>query len=81
MNDKSMKRDRALALSLARSRARNCGKPLPDPASIGPAVFTRLTPKISRELMLENLIAAFERMGITVKRGVETKVGDANDDK
>ena len=64
-----LKRDRALALFLARSHARNHGKPLPDPASIGPAVFTKLTPEMSEEQMVENLIAAIERMGITVKRG------------
>ena len=70
------KRDRALALSLARSHARNHGKSLPDPASIGPAVFTRLTPEMSHEQMHENLIAALGRMGITVKRDKETANGD-----
>ena len=71
-----LKRDRALALSLARSHARNHGKPLPDPASIGPAVFTRLTPEMNHEQMHENLIAALGRMGITVKRDKETANGD-----
>jgi len=31
---------------------------------------------MSHEEMLENLIAAFERMGIKVKRDVKTKGGD-----
>ena len=66
-----LKRDRAFALFLARSHARNHGKPPPDPETIGPAVFTRLTPEISEEQMLENLIAALERNGITVKRNKE----------
>ena len=76
-----LKRDRALALSLARSHARNHGKPLPDPASIGPAVFTRLTPEMSHEQMHENLIAALGRMGITVKRDKETDIEEKNHDK
>ncbi len=63
-----LKRDRAFALFLARSHARNHGKPPPDPETIGPAVFTRLTPEISEEQMLENLIATLERSGIEVKR-------------
>ena len=67
-----LKRDRAFALFLARSHARNHGKPLPDPATIGPAVFTRLTPEMSHEQMHENLIVALERMGIKVKRVNET---------
>jgi hypothetical protein len=40
-----------------------------------------LTPKMSQEQMVENLIAAFERMGIAVKRDVEINVGEADDDK
>ena len=63
-----MKRDRAFALFLARSHARNHGKPPPDPSSIGPAVFTKLTPEMSREQKVENLIAAIEPSGIKVKR-------------
>ena len=63
-----LKRTRALAFFLARAHARNHGKPLPDPATIGPAVFTKMTPEMSREQMHENLVAAIERMGITVKR-------------
>ena len=61
-----LKRDRAFALFLARNHARNHGKPMPDPATIGPAVFTKLTPEMSREQMVENVIAALERRGITV---------------
>ena len=71
-----LKRDRALASFLSRSRARQHGKPLPDPSAVGPATFTRLTRDMSHEEMLENLIAAFERMGIKVKRDVKTKGGD-----
>ena len=60
-------RDRAFALYLARCHASQHGKPMPDPASIGPAVFTKIDPKMSREQQRENLIAALERMGITVE--------------
>jgi hypothetical protein len=56
-----LKRDRGLALSLTRSHARQNGKPLPDPVTIGPAVFTRLTPEMSHEQVHENLIVALER--------------------
>ena len=63
-----LKRDKAFALFLARSHARNHGEPLPDPATIGLAAFTRLTPEMSEEQMLENLIATLERSGIEVKR-------------
>ena len=70
------KRDRAFALFLARSHARNHGEPLPDPSTIGPAVFTRLTPEMSKEQMNENLIAALEKNGIKVKRSRKPKGGD-----
>jgi hypothetical protein len=63
-----LKRDRAFALFLARNHARNHGKPLPDPSTIGPAVFTKLTPEMSREQMRENLIAAIEQSGNKVKQ-------------
>ena len=76
-----LKRDRALALFLARNHARNHGKPLPDPATIGPAVFTKMTPEMSREQMHENLVAAIERMGITVKRNKETNIEEENHDQ
>jgi hypothetical protein len=62
-----LKRDRALALFLARSHARNHGKPLPDPATIGPAVFTRIKPEMTRDEIRKNVYAALERNGITVK--------------
>ena len=62
-----LERDRALALFHARNRARNHGVPLPDHESVGPAVFTKLSRNLSDDQMLENLIAAFKRMGITVK--------------
>jgi hypothetical protein len=68
-----LKRDRAFALFLARNDARNHAKPLPDPSTIGPAAFTRLTPEMSHEQMVENLIAALERNGIKVKRDRKTK--------
>ena len=76
-----LKRDRAFALFLARNHARNHGKPLPDPADIGPAVFTKLKPEMSREQMHENLIAALGRMGITVKRDKEADIEEKNHDK
>jgi hypothetical protein len=76
-----LKRDRGLALSLARSHARQNGKPLPDPATIGPAVFTRLTPEMSHEQMHENLIVALERMGIKVKRVNKTPKEEKSHDE
>ena len=60
-------RDRAFALYKARCYAHNHGLPMPDPASIGPAVFTKIEPGMSREQQREKLIAALERMGITVE--------------
>jgi hypothetical protein len=39
---------------------------MPDPASIGPAVFTSLTPEMSREQQSEKLIAALENAGFQV---------------
>jgi hypothetical protein len=63
-----LKRDRAFALFLARSHAHNHGKPPPDPSAIGPAVFTKLTPEMSREQKRENLVAALEQSGIKVNR-------------
>ena len=73
-----LKRDRAFALFLARNHARNHGKPLPDPATIIPIGFTRLRPEMSEEQMHENLIAALERNGITVKRDKETLEREEN---
>jgi hypothetical protein len=61
-----LERDRALALFLARSHARNHGKPLPDPADIGPAVFTRLKPTMSREEIKENLLVALKANGFKI---------------
>jgi hypothetical protein len=76
-----LKRDRAFALFLARNHARRHGKPLPDPSTIGPAVFTRLTPEMSKEQMNENLIAALERSGIKINRGSEQSTNqDGPDD-
>ena len=75
-----LKRDRAFALLFARNRARNHGKPMPDPATIGPAVFTKLTPEMSREQKVENVIAALERMGVSVKRNKEIGNGEKDDD-
>ena len=63
-----LKKDRAFALFLARNHARRNGKPLPDPATIGPVSFTKLTPEMSREQKVKNLVAALERCGIKVKR-------------
>jgi hypothetical protein len=71
-----LKRDRALASFLSRSRARQHGEPLPTPSAVGPAAFTKLTRDMSREEMLENLVAAFERMGIKVKRDRKINGGD-----
>ncbi len=63
-----LKRDRAFALYLARCHAHNHGKPLPDPATIGTAVMTRLTPEMSHDQKVEKLVAALERRGIKVNR-------------
>jgi len=49
--------------------------PMPDPASIGPAVFTKIEPGMSREQQREKLIAALERMGITVEPNAEDDDG------
>jgi hypothetical protein len=76
-----LKRDRAFALFLARNHARNHGKPLPDPSTISPIGFTRLKPEMSREQMVENLIATLERNGITVKRNKETPKKEMHNDK
>jgi hypothetical protein len=43
-----LKRAKAFALFLARCHAHNHGKPMPDPASIGPAIFTSLSPAMNR---------------------------------
>jgi hypothetical protein len=66
-----LKRDRAIALRLARGHALREGKPVPEPSTIGPAVFTKLTPEMSREEKVENLIVALESRGIKVKRTEE----------
>ena len=63
-----LNRDRAIALFLVRNHAHRHGKPPPDPASIGPVVMTRMKPRMSREQMVERLIAAFEQRGIKVNR-------------
>jgi hypothetical protein len=59
-------RDRAFALYLARCRAHRHGKPMPDPASIGPAIFTKIRPEMSREQIREALLTAFKIRGINV---------------
>ena len=74
-----LKRDRALALFHARNHARNHGVPLPDHESIGPAVFRKLTPDLTKEQMLENLKAVFKRMGITVKPAPDPDQEDKGD--
>jgi hypothetical protein len=67
-----LKRAKAFALFLARCHAHNHGKPMPDPASIGPAVFTSLTPEMSRKQQREKLIAALESAGFQVSSERET---------
>jgi hypothetical protein len=62
-----LKRDRAFALYLARCHARNNGEPLPDPESVQPVCFTRLTPEMSHEEKVERLKASLERSGVEVK--------------
>jgi hypothetical protein len=59
-------RDRAFALYLARCYAHNHGKPMPDPASIGPAVFVKIGPDMSRDQKVEALLSAFIKRGIKV---------------
>ena len=63
-----LKRDRAFALFLAQNHAHQHGKPPPDPAGIEPAVTTTLTPEMSRDQIVETLLAAFEQRGIKVNR-------------
>ncbi len=60
-------RDRAFALYKARCYAHNHGLPMPDPASIGPAVFTKIKPEKRREQIREELLTAFKKRGIKVK--------------
>lgn len=59
-------RDRAYALYKARCYAHNHGLPMPDPASIGPAVFVKIGPDMSRDQKVEALLSAFKRRGIKV---------------
>ena len=59
-------RDRAFALYKARCYAHNHGKPMPDPASIGPAVFVKIGPDMSRDQKVEALLSAFKKRGIKV---------------
>jgi hypothetical protein len=61
-----LKRDRGLALFLARSRARDQGLPLPKPEDIGPAAFVLLSPDMTREQKIRNVVATLARCGITV---------------
>jgi hypothetical protein len=66
-DDSQLEREQAFALFLARNHARNNGDPLPDPSTISPIGFTRVTPSMSREEIRRNLLEAFRRNGITVK--------------
>jgi len=59
-------RDRAFALYKARCYAHNHGLPMPDPASIGPAVFVKIGPDMSRDQKVEALLSAFKKRGIKV---------------
>jgi hypothetical protein len=75
-----LKRDRAFALFLARSHARNHGKPVPDPSTISPIGFTRLKPTMSRDEMKRNLLAAFKANGVTVHPGKKISKGKISHD-
>ena len=59
-------RDRAFALYKARCFAHNHGLPMPDPASIGPAVFVKIGPDMSRDQKVEALLSTFKKSGIKV---------------
>jgi hypothetical protein len=61
-----LKRVWAFALFLARNLAGNHDKLLPDPSTIGPADFTRLTRDMSHEEKVKRLKASLERSGIEV---------------
>jgi hypothetical protein len=61
-----LKRAKAFALFLARCHAHNHGKPMPDPAIIAPAVFTKMAPPMSRKQQRKKLIAALENAGFQV---------------
>ena len=74
-----LKRDRALALFLARAHAHRHGKPPPDPTSIGPAAFTKLTPSMSREEKKQNVLAALRTIGVEVKPAASELTGDGTD--
>jgi len=62
-----LKRDRAFASYLARCHAHRHGKPPPDPATIKPAFAAMLKPRMTRDEIVEALLAAFKRNGIKVK--------------
>jgi hypothetical protein len=71
-----LKMDRALALLLARAHARQHGKPRPDAADIGPAAFTRLSPRMSRDEQYVRLVETLRRIGLKPDEALERKVTD-----
>ena len=58
--------DQALAQFMARSRAQSRGEPVPDPASVGPVAFTRLTQDMSQDQMVEALLKTFKKRGFEI---------------
>jgi hypothetical protein len=69
-----LRRDRAFALFLAPAHARRNVKPPPDPANIGPAVFTKLSPKMSRETGSEGGIGSNPIAPTNTFKGLEADV-------
>jgi hypothetical protein len=66
------KRAKAFALYKARCHARNSGKPMPDPDSIQPIMFAKLSPSMSSTEKVEKLKASLKIYGIEVNLSSKT---------
>jgi hypothetical protein len=75
-DNQQSRRGKEFALFLARSHARNHGKPQPSASNISPIGFTKVKREMSREEIKRNLIKAFRRNGITVKPGLDQEGTD-----
>lgn len=66
------KRAKAFALFKARCHARNSGKPMPDPDSIQPIMFAKLSPSMSSAEKVERLKASLKIYGNKVSPSSKT---------
>jgi hypothetical protein len=66
------KRAKAFALYMARCHARNSGKPMPDPDSIQPIMFAKLSPSMSSKEKVEKLKASLKTYGAEVNPNSKT---------